>query len=913
MIGSPDLLAFAGAEWLGDGEEDREPRGLPEELSVPLLPLSHRWTTSAQFHRDFILVAEFSEQVGPQPVLTIPDDPKVIGSFDLNHFSVRIMSVDYQASGPGYSLPASPILPDSPSRPASPGPRLNFSEDSKVILGDSAQDAFAYVHHLTLYDLAARGMVRPFCMAYVCSDQAKLMENFSELSASFSQASESLKTGNRQAFSTELQRKLQKLKYTRLNLLQETEHLRMANGLTEVEEKARELEAVECSISTHRDLLHQVTSYPNRKLKQPDFLPYDLAEPFTDATVLPPEPCPSTPTSYHSEHHLKPLQELCNPYFFTLMKEQLADTEHRLRGDRSVLRTARIVHSLSRRLMFTNFLFELWSPENEEEEEERKSAEAELQRSTRGMSAVEMFQSEPMSLESFCSCVEEIPIKLEAGEVGTVASDPSVAVEMTGSVSSGDSIEVLGTERSYWNQQVIAGSDSRETPAGMMDTSVRRAPVDAGGRHVRAYARRANSEDSIEVLSTTESICPDDLTAITEEEAEQQPLSNGFDNQVETLTECTSENGEVENVNGTVLGNENVQEEKGCDTEESSRLTVIKEEPVTERLKKNHVDEDNSPEATQVEEAVEVTPNGSGAHQPVQAVPHLHMNSAPLVMADVEQQSPPCIPLRLLSIDEVSDCTSFTGSSDPPSPTQLIHSTTCLDKRKRRKAALTALRFIKLNSFSQHAVFCLLSGRPLVVIGDESLVRKLVDGLSLFLPAPGPDGNAVLPCLTMPLQLTDLLTWRLIGIHRSASSSSSGIILSVARYSRYLALLDLDQRTLRCPTYSGSLIRRLADPHTGISRGITYLLHVQSCLTLLTNQALLYTFNPALQRPNTAGGDDGTEEGFLFRRGYCSSEHDMRVMNFLSDLIKQRHAGRGPPVLRFSYSSAHLHRNTYAT
>lgn len=132
-------------------------------------------------------------------MLTVPDDPRVIGSFDLNHFSVRIMSVDYQASGPGQAASSSP------------GPRLSFSEDSKVILGDSAADAFAYVHYLTLYDLEARGMVRPFCMAYVCSDQAKLTENYSELSTRFAQASDSLKTGNRQAFSLELQRKLQEL------------------------------------------------------------------------------------------------------------------------------------------------------------------------------------------------------------------------------------------------------------------------------------------------------------------------------------------------------------------------------------------------------------------------------------------------------------------------------------------------------------------------------------------------------------------------------------------------------------------------------------------------------------------------------------------------------------------------------
>lgn len=250
-----------------------------------------------------------------------------------------------------------------------------------------------------------------------------------------------------------------------MTLLQETEHPSTENGFTELAEKVDELEAVEHSILNHRDLLRQVTSYPNRKLKQPDFLPYDPADSLTDSTaLLRPEPChslsSSTYTSCRSEHRLKSLQELCNTYFLSLMKEQLAETERRLRGDRSVLRTARVTHSLSRRLNLVNFLFELWSPEDEDEEE-RESAEAELRRETGTKSSVEQFQSEPMSLESFYSCVEEIPIKLEAGDAGT--PEPNVAMEMAGSVSSSDSIEVLGTEKSYRTQHVITGSDSRGT------------------------------------------------------------------------------------------------------------------------------------------------------------------------------------------------------------------------------------------------------------------------------------------------------------------------------------------------------------------------------------------------------------------------------------------------------------------
>lgn len=138
------------------------------------------------------------------------------------------------------------------------------------------------------------------------------------------------------------------------------------------------------------------------------------------------------------------------------------------------------------------------------------------------------------------------------------------------------------------------------------------------------------------------------------------------------------------------------------------------------------------------------------------------------VTSEDERWTPPSVPLSQLSIDEASDRTSFTGSSDPPSPVHYVRSSVLVsDRRRRRRAAVRVLRFLRQNSFSQHAVFCLLSGRPLVVIGgEESTVRSLVDGLSLFLPAPGPDGNAVMACLSSPLQVTDLLTWRLIGIHR---------------------------------------------------------------------------------------------------------------------------------------------------
>lgn len=330
-----------------------------------------------------------------------------------------------------------------------------------------------------------------------------------------------------------------------MTLLQEPKQQNVENGFAPAAGKSEELEAVEHLISNHRELLRQVTSYPNRKLRQPDFLPYDTTDSLADPLPFP-EPCHSlsSSASWKSGPRLKPLHELCNSYFLSLMKEQLADTERRLRGDRSVLRSARIARALSKRFSLLNFLFEL-CPED--------GGEAESTQVETGRWSATALQSDPLSLESFLSCVEEIPIKLDAGEAGKLSPAHHVAMEMAGSTSSGDSIEVLGTEKSYRLQQAAAAAatppcrgsrvaeeepgssrgdsgpllSSPETPAGTPDAAHRRAAADGGIRHVRVSTRRENSEDSIEVLSTTDSIFPDDLAAITEEEAEQRLQSSG--------------------------------------------------------------------------------------------------------------------------------------------------------------------------------------------------------------------------------------------------------------------------------------------------------------------------------------------------------------------------------------------------
>jgi guanine nucleotide exchange protein SMCR8 len=43
----------------------------------------------------------------------------------------------------------------------------------------------AYVHYFTLYDIHARGFVRPMCLAFVSRDRSKLEKEFLNLRENF--------------------------------------------------------------------------------------------------------------------------------------------------------------------------------------------------------------------------------------------------------------------------------------------------------------------------------------------------------------------------------------------------------------------------------------------------------------------------------------------------------------------------------------------------------------------------------------------------------------------------------------------------------------------------------------------------------------------------------------------------------
>ncbi|XP_053327486.1 guanine nucleotide exchange protein SMCR8 [Spea bombifrons] len=928
MIGSPDLVAFTREEEYE--EQLQSSPGLPEEYSVPLFPFtdpdSSPWSrlSGAKFSRDFILISEFSEQVGPQPLLTIPDDQRVQGVFDLNYFSLRIMSVDYQASFVGHP-------------PGSSYPKLNFVEDSKVVLGDSKEGAFAYVHHLTLYDLEARGFVRPFCMAYISTDEEKIMQQFLELSNDFSKASDCLKTGNRKAFANELEKKLKDLDYTRSVLQAHLEEQMKTDDkgfyTTQAIEKANELANVEKSIIEHRDLLRQIQSYPYRKLNASDFQPYvpecSHDAPVTDESQEPlpasePELNPSrgetvfplrpsyTPKFIKAksakcfDKKMKTLEELVDIYFFTQTVDLLTSVEKRYRGDVSYILMSHLDKALLEQQTITNFLFEDVSMWNAKASAKHYVDKLDVSQSLQNSGFLEEPESlkPATSLETYKSSVESVPIKIEpdlfTGDSHAEEPDHGVCdsgenaecldVDMKGSVSSGESIEVLRTERST---SLVVHSESQ--PCIRLNSSPQPPRRKAAGR-------RTISEDSIEVLSmcTSETVIPEDFRAayqIVINEEEPYLDEEGGD------PPCSST--PVEKVQAHLddfpvdpaccIGSDNsdiVAEAEGLSLETGGGDVVVSVPPQPCRP---------SDGGFQVKLSVDEVgnlPNESGLSTPEPESGHL------LSIREAKR----------MALEEHSDSASHRSSASTcsdrtPSPPPVIGVT----ERHKRKAGQNALMFIRQYPFAHPAIYSLLSGRTLVVLGEEeAFVKRLVTALSIFVPNCGHDAKPVKPWVTSPLHITDFQKWKLIGLQRGLSPSGAHIL---HRYSRYTSILDADNKTLRCPVYKGSLLHRMADHRTQIRKGSTYYMHVQSMLTQLCSKAFLFTFCHHVHLPIR---DKESEESIARRRNAFLQQllglapEDSKIVEYLSELLKMHYLRETGtqllPVLRFDYIPSFLYK-----
>jgi hypothetical protein len=94
--------------------------------------------------------------------------------------------------------------------------KFSLTKDTSIInYWDTNSTVTACVHHFTLYDLAARGFVRPFCLAYISYEKNKPIGFFDQIRNRFTEITDLLKKSNFNLFKHELDQRCLDLKFTR--------------------------------------------------------------------------------------------------------------------------------------------------------------------------------------------------------------------------------------------------------------------------------------------------------------------------------------------------------------------------------------------------------------------------------------------------------------------------------------------------------------------------------------------------------------------------------------------------------------------------------------------------------------------------------------------------------------------------
>ncbi|KAG5277609.1 hypothetical protein AALO_G00089370 [Alosa alosa] len=570
--------------------------------------------------------------------------------------------------------------------------------------------------------------------------------------------------------------------------------------------------------------------------------------------------------------------------------DSLCAIQLRFRDDASLLAHQRECASLLPRLSTTNFLFEDPPPRQQHTS-----------------------PSNPLHDDDVAdvSCVEAVPIKLEVSQshgspsvhvttLPTQDEEDGVSME-TGSNSSGDSIEVLATERSLRDDPVAMERSLRDDPIAM-ETSWVPAVQQPVALATRWGAQRTDSQDSsIEVLSRDHSFLWEDFrpadglphglmgTVVQEEEEEEEDWQGDVRTVVQEEEDLAGnvgsfqDNAEQQRFMGTVV--QHNAEQHGFmgtvvqDNEEQHRFmgTVVQDNEEQQRFMGTVV-QDNAEQqrfmGTVVQHNAEQqrfmgTVVQHNAEQqrfmgtvvrecrfslctPTKLDLHLHddisQEACPLHLHDDMSQEV-CPLARLLPL-----CPIGQKDRDSALPS-------CASWRCGWNKGNAALGLVRSWGHAHHAVFSLLIGRPLVVLGSDEE------------------------------KITDLLEFGIIGLNRRSCQSSPSMPLCLQRYARYLSILDADHMTLRCPAYHGALIGPLTKPQSQLREGGTYALLVQSALTRLAARAFHHVFTGHEAEPSPRATDD------------------VRILEFLCDIIKLRLTHHTPSsVLRFSYQPCTLFR-----
>ncbi|KAI9013389.1 hypothetical protein CLU79DRAFT_769125 [Phycomyces nitens] len=267
-------------------KEDRA-QALPPPVNPGINLLNCWWSNqvlsdSSHDYRDFVLISEFSELEGPLPLAVVTESIYLdlkhgyakttsnevvlpglddhlsalgLSHFDFHAFALRVVSIDRGADD---IQDEAAFLFDSES--ADPGCIFSIPDDTQVYSTDVDQRFYAFTHHLTLFDIHARGYVHPVALSYISRDPDKIVLRFEEFMDRFNEVSRLMKIGNFSNFALDLKHRFLDLEHTKQTL--EKDCSQASGPLNEPHKPScLSIKAVQQAITSTRLMMDTVESY----------------------------------------------------------------------------------------------------------------------------------------------------------------------------------------------------------------------------------------------------------------------------------------------------------------------------------------------------------------------------------------------------------------------------------------------------------------------------------------------------------------------------------------------------------------------------------------------------------------------------------------------------------------------------
>jgi len=185
-----------------------------------------------------------------------------------------------------------------------------------------------------------------------------------------------------------------------------------------------------------------------------------------------------------------------------------------------------------------------------------------------------------------------------------------------------------------------------------------------------------------------------------------------------------------------------------------------------------------------------------------------------------------------LSYDQIS----LRSNSITSSSLMKDHLTLSCNTHRWKYSRVSVLGIRQKYSFLQHAVYSILIGRTLVIMGEEKnkkRVKCLVYGLANFLPY-SKNCMVALPWLNTPLSLNQLGRLGIVGLLKNSKGNTVQNSLKP-----YVSILDYEEETLVAPRYSGKFLSEMFQ-HTQFLSEAAYRQYILQLFADLASQVFIH-------------------------------------------------------------------------